>query len=82
MSEVPPMIDAITYFASYFETFNLSRIPATYFVTLCQVITVWAMTSANPSCPDIAPACFYGVARGFRRAFREERYLYAQQSFY
>ena len=82
MSEVPPMIDAITYFASCFETFNLSRIPATYFVTLCLVITTWAMTGANLSCPDIAPVCFCGVARGSRRAFREERYLYAQQSFY
>ena len=82
MNVGPPMIDAITYFASYFETFNLSRIPATYFVTLCLVIAAWAMTGANPNCPDIAPACFCGVARGSRRAFREERYLYAQQSFY
>ena len=82
MSVVPPMIDAITYFASCFETFNLSRIPATYFVTLCLVIAAWVMIGANPNCPDIAPACFCDVARGFRKAFRVERYLYAQQSFY
>ena len=76
-----PLIDAITYFVSCSKTSNLSRIPATCFVILLLVIAVWAMTDASPACLDSSPACSYGVARGSKKAAKEERYWHAL-SFY
>ena len=76
-----PLIDAITYYVSCSKTSNLSKIPATYSVTLLSVIAVWAMTDASPACLDSSPACSYGVARGSKKAAKEERYWHAL-SFY